>query len=274
MLDTAADSPGAQVAPSVLGRLDDARALAELAAQVDVVTLEIENVAVAPLEALLERTTVYPPPRAVAAAQDRLAEKTLFRSLGIPTTRFVVVDGERDLGAARELGWPLVIKTRRMGYDGRGQRVVVVRGRAGGRVARARRCAVDRRAMGSVRARGLADRGPRRERRTRVLSARRECASRRHPGAHDRALCRRASPGACRAMARRAAERARLSRRAHGRVLSDRAADSSRTRWRRASTTPATGRSKAPRRASSRITCARWSAGRSARLALAGTRRC
>jgi 5-(carboxyamino)imidazole ribonucleotide synthase len=125
VLDTAADSPGAQVAPAVLGRLDDTRALAELASQVDVVTLEIENVAVAPLEALLERTTVYPPPSAVAAAQDRLAEKTLFRSLGIPTTQFVVVDGERDLGAAaRELGWPLVLKTRRMGYDGRGQRVV------------------------------------------------------------------------------------------------------------------------------------------------------
>jgi len=105
VLDTAADSPGAQVAPVVLGRLDDANALANLASQVDVVTLEIENVAVAPLEALLERTTVYPPPRAVAAAQDRLAEKTLFRSLGIPTTQFVVVDGERDLGvAARDLG--------------------------------------------------------------------------------------------------------------------------------------------------------------------------
>ena len=125
VLDTAADSPGAQVAPAVLGRLDDTRALAELASQVDVVTLEIENVAVAPLEALLERTTVYPPPSAVAAAQDRLAEKTLFRSLGIPTTQFVVVDGEHDLGvASRELGWPLVLKTRRMGYDGRGQRVV------------------------------------------------------------------------------------------------------------------------------------------------------
>jgi 5-(carboxyamino)imidazole ribonucleotide synthase len=125
VLDSAADAPGAQVAPAVLGRLDDARALAELAAQVDVVTLEIENVAVEPLEALLERTTVFPPPRAVAAAQDRVAEKTLFRSLGIPTTEFVVVDGEHDLEvAAQTLGWPLVLKTRRMGYDGRGQRVV------------------------------------------------------------------------------------------------------------------------------------------------------
>jgi 5-(carboxyamino)imidazole ribonucleotide synthase len=125
LLDTSADAPGAQVAPAVLGRLDDARALAELAAQVDVVTLEIENVAVEPLEALGERIDVFPPPRAVAAAQDRLAEKTLFRSLGIPTAEFVAIDSERDFAAAAErLGWPLVLKTRRMGYDGRGQRVV------------------------------------------------------------------------------------------------------------------------------------------------------
>src|SRR5262249_37487041 len=78
LLDVATDAPGARVAPAVLGRLDDARALAELGSQVDVVTLEIENVAVEPLEALAERIDVFPPPRAVAAAQDRLAEKTLF----------------------------------------------------------------------------------------------------------------------------------------------------------------------------------------------------
>jgi 5-(carboxyamino)imidazole ribonucleotide synthase len=125
VLDATAEAPGAQVAPAVLGRLDDPRALAELAARVDVVTLEIENVAVEPLEALRERIAVFPPPRAVAAAQDRLAEKTLFRSLGIPTAEFVAVDSERDLStAASKLGWPLVLKTRRMGYDGRGQRVV------------------------------------------------------------------------------------------------------------------------------------------------------
>jgi 5-(carboxyamino)imidazole ribonucleotide synthase len=125
VLDTSPDAPGAQVAPAVLGRLDDARALAELAAEVDVVTLEIENIAVEPLEALRERIDVFPPPRALAAAQDRLAEKILFRSLAIPTAEFVVVDSERDLAqAADKLGWPLVLKTRRMGYDGRGQRVV------------------------------------------------------------------------------------------------------------------------------------------------------
>ncbi|HVS22953.1 MAG TPA: 5-(carboxyamino)imidazole ribonucleotide synthase [Gammaproteobacteria bacterium] len=125
VLDTSPDAPGAQVAPAVLGRLDDARALAELAAEVDVVTLEIENIAVEPLETLRERIDVFPPPRALAAAQDRLAEKTLFRSLAIPTAEFVAIDSERDLAqAAGNLGWPLVLKTRRMGYDGRGQRVV------------------------------------------------------------------------------------------------------------------------------------------------------
>ena len=124
VLDRTADAPGAQVAASVQGALDDPAALATLAAAVDVVTLEIENVAVAPLEALRNRIEVFPPPQAVAAAQDRLAEKTLFRSLGIPTAEFVAIDSAGDAAAAARLGWPVVLKTRRMGYDGRGQRVV------------------------------------------------------------------------------------------------------------------------------------------------------
>jgi 5-(carboxyamino)imidazole ribonucleotide synthase len=124
LLDQSPDSPGAQVAAFVQGALDDPAALATLAAAVDVVTLEIENVAVAPLEALAKRIGVFPPPHAVAAAQDRLAEKTLFRSLGIPTAEFVAIDSEADATNVAALGWPVVLKTRRMGYDGRGQRVV------------------------------------------------------------------------------------------------------------------------------------------------------
>ena len=124
VLDRTADTPGAQVARTVLGELDDPQALAKLAADVDVVTLEIENVAVAALESLTGRIDVFPPPGAVAAAQDRLAEKTLFRSLGIPTAEFVAIDSADDAAAAAALGWPVVVKTRRMGYDGRGQRVV------------------------------------------------------------------------------------------------------------------------------------------------------
>jgi 5-(carboxyamino)imidazole ribonucleotide synthase len=124
VLDRGTDTPGAQVARAVQGELDDPQALAELAAGVDVVTLEIENVAVAALETLAGRIGVYPPPQAVAAAQDRLAEKTLFRSLGIPTAEFVAIDSAADCAAVATLGWPVVVKTRRMGYDGRGQRVV------------------------------------------------------------------------------------------------------------------------------------------------------
>jgi 5-(carboxyamino)imidazole ribonucleotide synthase len=125
LLDRAADAPGAQVADTVLGELDDIDALGKLAASVDVLTLEIENVDVAGLASVGHRVAVYPPPHAVAAAQDRLTEKNLFRSLGIPTAAFVPVETERDLAvAAEKLGWPIVLKTRRLGYDGRGQRIV------------------------------------------------------------------------------------------------------------------------------------------------------
>jgi 5-(carboxyamino)imidazole ribonucleotide synthase len=124
LLDTDDDSPGAQVASFVAGRLGDPAALARLADKVDVVTLEIENVAVAALESLDGRIEVFPPPAAVEAAQDRLAEKTLFRSLGIPTAEFVTIDSAEDAAAAEKLGWPAILKTRRLGYDGRGQRVV------------------------------------------------------------------------------------------------------------------------------------------------------
>src|SRR5919108_2481373 len=124
LLDTSEDAPGAQVAPLVRGELGDRAALAKLAERADVVTLEIENVAVGALESLQGRREVFPPPAAVGIAQDRLAEKTLFRSLGIPTAEFVRIDSEADADAAHALGWPAIVKTRRLGYDGRGQRVV------------------------------------------------------------------------------------------------------------------------------------------------------
>jgi 5-(carboxyamino)imidazole ribonucleotide synthase len=124
LLDTSGDAPGAQVAPLVQGELGDRAALAKLAERVDVVTLEIENVAVGALESLLGTRDVFPPPAAVGIAQDRLAEKALFRSLGIPTAEFVRVDSETEADAAHALGWPAIVKTRRLGYDGRGQRVV------------------------------------------------------------------------------------------------------------------------------------------------------
>jgi 5-(carboxyamino)imidazole ribonucleotide synthase len=122
LLDPDANSPGAQVAPSITAALDDADGLRRLAQRTDVVTLEIENVSVDALEVLARAAHVRPAVAAVAAAQDRLAEKELFRDLGIPAAPFVTIDRREDLARASAVGWPLVLKTRRLGYDGRGQR--------------------------------------------------------------------------------------------------------------------------------------------------------
>lgn len=125
LLDRDERSPGGQVAAMRRAGLDDAEAVAALAREVDVVTVEIENVPPDVLAAAGRHAPVYPPPDAVTAAQDRLAEKELFRSLGIPIAPFVPVARHEDLDhAARTLGLPLVLKARRMGYDGRGQRIV------------------------------------------------------------------------------------------------------------------------------------------------------
>ena len=123
-LDTAADAPGGQVGPIRVAAFDDADALRALAGDVDVLTFDIENVPIEVLEQASGHVPVYPQPQVLATAQDRLAEKRLFGELGIPTAAFVPVDDDRDLDrAADTLGWPIVLKPRRMGYDGRGQRV-------------------------------------------------------------------------------------------------------------------------------------------------------
>ncbi len=104
---------------------DDARALDELAARVDLVTYEFENVPVAAARALAARVPVYPSPAALEVSQDRLLEKALFTRLGIPTAPFAAVDSRAALEAGLEqVGLPAVLKTRRLGYDGKGQAVV------------------------------------------------------------------------------------------------------------------------------------------------------
>ncbi|MGC4092458.1 MAG: 5-(carboxyamino)imidazole ribonucleotide synthase [Polyangiaceae bacterium] len=120
-------SPRAPVAPlAVQLELDylDARAQSELAS-CDVVTYEFESVPVAAAERLAATTPVFPPPSALATAQDRLSEKQCFRSLGIATAPFVPVSTREELeqGVAA-LGLPAVLKTRRNGYDGKGQYVL------------------------------------------------------------------------------------------------------------------------------------------------------
>jgi 5-(carboxyamino)imidazole ribonucleotide synthase len=122
-LDPAADSPAAQVGPAITGAYDDPAALAKLVDGADVVTYEFENV---PVEAM--RTLglpVLPSPAALEAAQDRVAEKTLFTDVGLPVPMFAAVDDPASLVAGVEaVGLPAVLKTRRFGYDGKGQAVL------------------------------------------------------------------------------------------------------------------------------------------------------
>jgi len=120
------DAPPAASAGDVIRRpFDDDVALAELAATCDVVTYEFENVPVEALLRISDRVPVYPPPEALRHAQDRLAEKRLFDSLQIPLPNYRAVDSLDDLRqAAADIGLPLVLKTRRLGYDGKGQFLV------------------------------------------------------------------------------------------------------------------------------------------------------
>jgi 5-(carboxyamino)imidazole ribonucleotide synthase len=122
MYDRQADVPGAAVAPVTTGRFDDLKKLSRFAREVDVVTFDWENVPVDSVRAIAKQVPVWPPPRALAAAQDRWLEKSLFRRLGIPVAPTVPVDSREQLDLAiAALGLPGVLKTRRLGYDGKGQ---------------------------------------------------------------------------------------------------------------------------------------------------------
>lgn len=122
VFDPAADACAGQVAPLQVGAFDDAAALAGFAAQVDVLTFDFENVPAASAQQLATQVPVFPNPAALAIAQDRLSEKTLFRELGIPVPEFAAIDDRAGLDAAlARIGAPCVLKTRRFGYDGKGQ---------------------------------------------------------------------------------------------------------------------------------------------------------
>ena len=124
-LDRDARTPGGQVAPILAGELADRQLLGRLSQDCEVVTFDWENIPVEALENLPGKARIAPPLRALAAAQDRLSEKRTFELLGIPTTRYAVVDSRASLDAAvKSIGLPGVLKTRRLGYDGKGQQVL------------------------------------------------------------------------------------------------------------------------------------------------------
>jgi 5-(carboxyamino)imidazole ribonucleotide synthase len=122
VMDSVADACAGQFVPMVVGDYRDEATLAEFASRIDVATFDFENVPAESARWLADRVPVFPSPAALAAAQDRMVEKTLFRELGIPVPEFAPIATRADLDAAIErIGAPCVLKTRRLGYDGTGQ---------------------------------------------------------------------------------------------------------------------------------------------------------
>jgi 5-(carboxyamino)imidazole ribonucleotide synthase len=118
-------APAGMLAEVRQGAYEDPRVLEEFAAGLDRITYEFESIPVQAVRALAKQVPVYPPPEALEAAQDRLNEKTLFQRLGIPVPPFAAVNSREDLDAAiARVGLPAVLKTRRFGYDGKGQFVL------------------------------------------------------------------------------------------------------------------------------------------------------
>jgi 5-(carboxyamino)imidazole ribonucleotide synthase len=124
-LDRDARTPGGQVGPILEGAFTDRELLSQLAQRCEVLTFDWENIPVEALEGLPGKARIAPPLRALAAAQDRLTEKRTFELLGIATTKYAAVDSRAALElAVKSIGLPGVLKTRRMGYDGKGQFVL------------------------------------------------------------------------------------------------------------------------------------------------------
>ncbi|GAC1460868.1 MAG: 5-(carboxyamino)imidazole ribonucleotide synthase [Steroidobacteraceae bacterium] len=126
-MDRHADVPAAALAPILVGEFDDRALLRTLAKRCEVLSFDWENISAAALRSATRglRTRIAPPLRALATGQDRLAEKRLFERLGVRTTRYMAVDSRADLQrACARIGLPGVLKTRRLGYDGKGQKVI------------------------------------------------------------------------------------------------------------------------------------------------------
>jgi len=121
-LDPSPEAPVGRIANRVTADYNDEQALEKFSHGLEVVTYEFENVPVAAAKFLAERVPVYPAAVALEQAQDRLREKRLFRRLEIPTTDFVEITKREELDAAvKQIGLPAMLKTCRMGYDGKGQ---------------------------------------------------------------------------------------------------------------------------------------------------------
>ncbi|MFT4046833.1 MAG: ATP-grasp domain-containing protein, partial [Solimonas sp.] len=124
-LDPATEACAAPLGTHLHADYVDERALAEFCAAVDVATYEFENVPAKTAEFVAARLPLLPAPVALSVGQDRLSEKSLFDRLGIPVPRYMPVATREALGfAVKNIGLPAVLKTRRLGYDGKGQAVL------------------------------------------------------------------------------------------------------------------------------------------------------
>ncbi len=123
--DPSSGAPVGQIGELVAAGYDDREALTRFLHGVDVVTFEFESIPLDAVRFAAERVPVFPPLAALETAQDRLLEKELFRELGIPVPDFTPIESMDQLrDAASRLGLPVVLKTRRLGYDGKGQMVI------------------------------------------------------------------------------------------------------------------------------------------------------
>jgi 5-(carboxyamino)imidazole ribonucleotide synthase len=120
--DPSRESCAAHVGELLIGPYDEEKTLSELARRSEVVTFEFENVDLAAANYLAELVPVFPPPLALHISQERLREKEFFSAHGVKTPAYHAVDSRDALSeAAEKLGFPFVLKTRRFGYDGKGQ---------------------------------------------------------------------------------------------------------------------------------------------------------
>jgi 5-(carboxyamino)imidazole ribonucleotide synthase len=121
-LDPSPEATAGQLTEHLIGSYEDHEILERFANGLELVTYEFENVPVTAAQFLSHRIPVYPPSQALEVSQDRLSEKTFFQNLGIPVPAFARVDTPEDLqNSLKRLGLPAVLKTRRLGYDGKGQ---------------------------------------------------------------------------------------------------------------------------------------------------------
>jgi 5-(carboxyamino)imidazole ribonucleotide synthase len=118
-------APAGQVGQHIAADYEDEDALRRFAEGLDLITYEFENVPIPAVRFLQSLAPVFPTPEALEISQDRLREKMLFQSLGIPTAPFAAVNNQAELyAAAEQVGLAAILKTRRLGYDGKGQQVI------------------------------------------------------------------------------------------------------------------------------------------------------